>query len=76
MGNLGFSDIRLKDNVELIGKSPSNINIYKFNYKGDSTVYEGVIANEIPWASVEASNGYLMVDYNKIDVELKKHAKR
>ena len=76
LGNLGFSDIRLKDNVELIGKSPSNINIYKFNYKGDSTVYEGVIANEVPWASVEASNGYLMVDYNKIDVELKKHAKR
>ena len=76
LGNLGFSDIRLKDNVELIGKSPSNINIYKFNYKGNSTVYEGVIANEVPWASVEASNGYLMVDYNKIDVELKKHAKR
>jgi len=76
LGGLGFSDIRLKDNVELIGKSPSNINIYKFNYKGDSTVYEGVIANEVPWASVEASNGYLMVDYNKIDVELKKHAKR
>jgi len=75
LGGLGFSDIRLKDNVELIGKSPSNINIYKFNYKGDSTVYEGVIANELPWASVEASNGYLMVDYNKIDVELKKHDK-
>ena len=76
LGGLGFSDIRLKDNVELIGKSSSNINIYKFNYKGDSTVYEGVIANEVPWASVEASNGYLMVDYNKIDVKFKKYDKR
>ena len=76
LGGLGFSDIRLKDNVELIGKSSSNINIYKFNYKGDSTVYEGVIANEVPWASVKANNGYLMVDYNKIDVEFKKYDKK
>jgi len=75
LGNLGFSDIRLKDNVELIGKSPSNINIYKFNYKGDSTIYQGAMANEVSWASVKADNGYLMIDYDKIDVEFKKYAK-
>jgi hypothetical protein len=69
------SDIRLKENVELIGKSPSNINIYKFNYIGDSTVYEGVIANELPWLSVKDANGYLTIDYNQIDVEFKKHIK-
>jgi len=70
--DLGFSDIRLKDNVELIGKSPSNINIYKFNYLNDPTVYQGVMAQEVPWASVKADNGYLMVDYNKVDVDFKK----
>ena len=75
MGNLGFSDIRLKDNVELIGKSPSNINIYKFNYKGNPTIYQGAMAHEVSWASVKANNGYLMIDYDKIDVEFKQYAK-
>ena len=55
-----------------MGQSPSNINIYKFNYLNDPTVYQGVMAQEVPWASVKADNGYLMVDYNKVDVEFKK----
>ncbi len=71
MGNLGFSDIRLKENVELIGKSPSNINIYKFNYKDSTTTYQGSMAHEVPGASVKHSSGYLMVDYNQIDMEFK-----
>lgn len=70
--DLGFSDIRLKENVELIGKSPSNINIYKFSYKNNPTIYQGAMAHEVPWASVKHSNGYMMVDYNQIDVEFKK----
>ena len=70
--DLGFSDIRLKENVELIGKSPSNINIYKFNYKDNPTTYQGAMAHEVPWASIKHSNGYMMVDYNKIDVNFKK----
>jgi len=74
--DLGFSDIRLKDNIELMGQSPSNINIYKFNYLNDPTVYQGVMAQEVPWANVKADNGYLMVDYNKVDVEFKKWHKK
>jgi hypothetical protein len=70
--DLGFSDIRLKENVELIGKSPSNINIYKFNYKDNPTTYQGAMAHEVPWASVKHSNGYMMVDYSKLDVQFKK----
>ena len=70
--DLGFSDIRLKENVELIGKSPSNINIYKFNYKDSPTTYQGAMAHEVPWASVKHSNGYMMIDYNQIDVDFKK----
>ncbi len=73
--DLGFSDIRLKENIELIGKSPSNINIYKFNYKDNSTTYQGAMAHEVPWASVKHSNGYMMIDYNQIDVEFKKWQK-
>jgi len=71
--DLGFSDIRLKENVELIGKSPSNINIYSFNYLNNPTKYQGVMAHEVPWASQKHNSGYLMVDYNKVDVDFKKH---
>ena len=67
----GFSDIRLKDNIELVGKSKSDINIYNFTYLNDPTVYQGVMAHEVPWASVKHDSGYLMVDYNKIDVDFK-----
>ena len=69
-----FSDIRLKDNVKLIGKSPSNINIYSFNYKGSDDTYQGVMAQEVPWASSLHDNGYLMVDYSKTDVEFRRLA--
>jgi hypothetical protein len=75
LGNLGFSDIRLKENIDLIGKSPSNINIYKFNYKDNPTTYQGVMAHEVPWANVKHDNGYMMVDYNKVDVEFKQWQK-
>ncbi len=66
------SDIRLKTNIELTGKSPAGVNIYSFKYKGDDKTYEGVMAQEVPWASSMAENGYLQVDYSKVDVEFKR----
>ena len=66
-----FSDIRLKDNINYIGKSPSGINIYTFNYKGDDQVYQGVMAHQVPYAAILDNSGYLKVDYSKIDVEFK-----
>ena len=67
-----FSDIRLKTNIELIGKSPSNINIYEFSYIGSPIKYVGVMAHEVPWATEKHESGYLMVDYNKVDVEFRR----
>ena len=67
-----FSDVRLKEDIKLIGQSPSGINIYNFNYKGDDITYQGVMAHQVPQASFVHDNGYLMVDYSKIDVEFKK----
>ena len=55
-----------------VGTSPSNINIYKFNYINSPIIYTGVMAHEVPWASEKHSNGYLMVDYNKIDVDFRR----
>ena len=66
------SDIRLKEDIELVGQSPSNINIYSFKYKGKDGKYEGVMAQEVPWASIMGNNGYLTVDYSKLDVEFRR----
>ena len=66
-----FSDIRLKDDIQLVGKSPSGINIYNFKYKGDNKQYQGVMAHQVPQASEVHANGYLYVDYSKIDVDFK-----
>ena len=65
------SDISLKENINLVGKSNSGINIYEFNYKDKkfgSGRYRGVMAQEVPQASLMSDEGYLMVDYSKIDV--------
>jgi hypothetical protein len=66
------SDRRMKENIEQIGVSNSGINIYEFNYKGSDDRYQGVMADEVPWAVVERSVGYNMVDYNKVDVEFRR----
>jgi hypothetical protein len=65
------SDRRLKEDIKLVGQSPSGINIYNFRYKGDDKIYQGVMAHQVPEASFVHDNGYLMVDYSKIDVEFK-----
>jgi hypothetical protein len=66
-----MSDIRLKEDIKLVSKSPSGINIYTFKYKGDGKTYQGVMAHQVPHASIVNDEGYLMVDYNKLDVEFK-----
>ena len=68
-----FSDKRLKKNIRRIGKSPSGINIYEFNYKDIEGTYRGVVSQDTPSDAVERDfNGYDMVDYNKIDVNFEK----
>jgi len=71
------SDINFKENIKLVGKSESGLNIYEFNYKDEDGLYEGVIANELIGTQFENSisydaDGYLIVDYYKIDVQFKK----
>ena len=79
---LGFcnwqkSDIEYKENIELVGKSNNGINIYRFNYKGESGLYEGVMANELVGTKFEKAlkineKGLYSVYYNKLDVQFKK----
>ena len=65
------SDKRLKHNYHVIGKSPSGINIYEFSYLGSDTRYQGVLAQDVPRATILMDNGFLAVDYSKIDVQFK-----
>jgi hypothetical protein len=71
------SDIRLKENMVLVGESETGINIYQFNYKNEEGLYEGVIAQEFIGTEYENAlskneDNLYVVDYNKIDVEFKK----
>ena len=70
-GTAMSSDNALKENIKLVDKSPSGINIYEFDYKDKSYGkgrYKGVIAQEVPNASFLNKDGYLWVDYSKLDV--------
>jgi len=66
-----MSDIRLKKDIKLVGKSPKGIKIYNYKYLGDDKTYQGVMAHQVPQASTPNQFGYLMVDYSKLDVEFK-----
>jgi len=66
----GFSDVHLKENIELIGHTPEGLGIYRFTYVGDPTVYEGVMAQEVMTVRPEAvgftNDGYMYVDYAQL----------
>jgi hypothetical protein len=74
-GEDAVSDYRLKENIKLTGKSSSGINIYEFDYKnkqyGEGR-YRGVMAQEVPKASFRNIDGYLWVDYSKVDVNFER----
>ncbi len=67
-----FSDRRLKEDIRLIGKSPSGINIYSFKYYQIPGRYIGVMAQEVPWATHMTDTGYYAVDYSKVDVKFRR----
>ena len=76
-GLSGLSDMYLKENIDLVSKSHNGINIYTFEYKDKKHgegVYRGVMAQEVPWASVKTDDGYLAVDYSKVDVDFERIA--
>tara|TARA_R110002020_G_scaffold72318_4_gene186178 strand:- start:721 stop:1920 length:1200 start_codon:yes stop_codon:yes gene_type:complete len=70
-----ISDFNLKENISLVGLSESGVNIYEFDYSDKSYGegrYRGVMAQEVPWASLKHPDGYLMVDYSKVDVHFER----
>ena len=69
------SDIKLKENITEVGKSPQGYNIYEFNYKARPEIrYRGVMAQDVvkihPMAVEVMDDGYLGVKYDMIDVNM------
>jgi hypothetical protein len=68
-----MSDKRLKKNVELVGRSSKGYNIYEFEYKDKNLGpdrYRGVMAQEVPFASMTDSDGYLFVNYSHPNLDV------
>ena len=73
------SDANLKENIKKIGTSKKGVAIYEFEYKNKTLgegVFQGVMAQDLldsnPEAVLSDDNGFLGVDYSKIDVEFKR----
>lgn len=76
LGSFMKSDIRAKENIQLVGQTPAGLGIYEFEYKPEFKAqsgygrYRGVMAQEvekiIPEAVAIDTDGYKMVDYSKV----------
>lgn len=67
------SDARLKHNIKHVG-AYNRINLYQFSYKGSTTKWIGVLADEVIRSVPEAVKrigGYLHVDYDRLGITLK-----
>ena len=63
-----FSDKRLKENVQKVGKTNDGQPIYRFNYKGDPRTQIGLMAQDVEKSHPDAvglAGGYKTVDYKK-----------
>lgn len=73
----GWSDRRLKTNINYKRTSPSGLKVYQFEFKEPELygegIFEGVLSDEIPQEYVKtAENGYEQVLYGMLDVDFKK----
>jgi formylglycine-generating enzyme required for sulfatase activity len=70
------SDIRLKTDIVLIGKTESGLPLYTFRYIGDTTIYQGVMAQDVlklmPEAVVVMPNGYMAVYYEMLGLTMER----
>jgi Protein of unknown function (DUF3300) len=64
------SDVRLKDDIVLLGRLDNGLGFYRFAYKGSNTAYVGVMAQEVqtlrPAAVSRSRDGYLRVSYDQL----------
>lgn len=68
IGSMIFSDERVKDDIEPVGKLYDGTNVYRYSYKGDpnKTTHVGVLAQEVEQTrphAVREFGGVKAVDY-------------
>jgi hypothetical protein len=69
---IAASDERLKTDITPVGKNRDGLTVYQYRYKGEPEVFTGVMAQEVAERKPEALgptiNGYMTVDYDKVDI--------
>ena len=69
-GIMAFSDRRLKENIERVGRLANGLAVYAYNYIWDSVPRLGVMSDEVRKVMPEAvrvhPSGYDMVDYLEV----------
>jgi hypothetical protein len=67
------SDVRLKEDIAVVGSTVHGLPLYAFRYRGQPGLYEGVMAQDVievrPDAVVIGSDGFYRVDYARLGIE-------
>lgn len=67
------SDIRLKRDIVALARTDSGLQLYRYRYIGEATHYVGVMAQEVarqvPAAVHRRADGYLEVDYGRLNLD-------
>jgi len=70
----GPSDIRLKRDIEPLGRLDNGLGLYRYRYNWSDQLYVGVMAQEVaqydPAAVVRGPDGYLRVYYDRLGLKL------
>jgi len=68
------SDIRLKRDIEPLGRLDNGLGLYRYRYNWSDQLYVGVMAQEVaqydPAAVVRGPDGYLRVYYDRLGLKL------
>jgi hypothetical protein len=76
--DIAESDIRLKTDVRKVGTTVYGLPLYHFRYKGQETVYEGVMAQDVvdvmPSAVLQGEDGFLRVKYGSLGISMRQVA--
>jgi hypothetical protein len=77
LGHYAVSDIRLKHDIELLGRLDNGLGFYRFAYNGSDQRYVGVMAQEVeairPDAVVRGRDGYLRVSYARLGLSMQRY---
>jgi len=73
-GCAAVSDIRLKTHIVRVGETEGGLPLYTFRYLGGTTIYRGVMAQDVltvmPEAVILMPNGYWAVNYDMLGLAM------